>query len=208
MFSGRDSAAMAVKPLRRSSFVLWRDAVLMGFLMFGFAPATQAAETNDIASITKDYQAKAGFLFSFAKFVEWPTNAPGEPDKLCIGIMANAKVLGVITNELAGKRVGNKVIETLNCKTRDDMKRCGMIFITRTKADRLSDVQNTLGSAPVLTVGEFDLFTERGGCINFVRKGERIRLEVNVGAVERVGLKISSKISAMTVNVRGKEVEK
>ena len=174
-------------------------------MLLGGAFASHAGDTNDLAAITQDYQTKAQFLLSFAKFVEWPTNAPGGASKLCIGIMGTGKIPGIITNELAGKRIRDKVIETKLCKTRDDLKQCDMIFITRAKAGRMDDLQKAVTNTSVLTVGEFDRFTERGGCINFVRQGERIRLEVNLGATECAGLKVSSKISSMTISIRGKE---
>jgi len=206
MFRGRDPMATLAEAAWQASLALCRRSVLVALLMWGCACASHASDTNDPVAIRRDYQTKAGLLLSFVKFVDWPTNTPGSPDKLCIGILGSGKVPGIVTNELAGKRIGKKVIETINCKTPEDFKRCGMIFITRSKSGRMADLQKVIAGRPVLTVGEFDWFTERGGCINFVRKGERIRLEVNLGAVERAGLKLSSKISSMTVHIRGKEV--
>ena len=205
MVCGRNSIGMERRVRGRSLSALCQHSVVVGLMLLGGAFASRAGDTNDLAAITQDYQTKAQFLLSFAKFVEWPTNAPGGASRLCIGIMGTGRIPGIITNELAGKRVGDKVIETKLCKTRDDLKHCAMIFITRAKAGRMEDLQKAVTNAPVLTVGEFDRFIELGGCINFVRKGEHTRLEVNLGATERGGLKVSSKLSSMTISIRGKE---
>ena len=171
------------------------------------APA-RADDSEELTATKLEYQVKAGFLFNFAKFVAWPTNAPGGPDKLLIGILDDGNVYPILAGELTGKRVGNRAVETKRCKRGDDLKQFEMIFITRAKEARLADVRVAVAGAPVLTVGESDRFAERGGCINFVRKGENIRFEVNLAAAERAGLKVSSKIAAMAIIVRSEEVKK
>ena len=40
------------------------------------------------AEVTREYQIKAAFLYNFAQFTQWPTNAFAGPDKpLVIGIL-------------------------------------------------------------------------------------------------------------------------
>lgn len=201
MLRSRDVFALVAKGWRWSAVVA---------LLLGLGPtAVHGADDREELTATKlDYQIKAGFIFSFAKFVEWPTNAAGGPDKFFIAVLGDAKIYTIVTNELSGKRVGGKVIETLRCKPGDDLKRCAMIFITRDQAGRMAQVRKAVAGAPVLTVGEFDRFAERGGCINFVRRGDNIRFEVNLAAVERAGLKISSKLASMAIVVRSEEVKK
>jgi hypothetical protein len=155
-----------------------------------------------------EYQLKAGFLFNFARFTEWPTNALGTPDSVRIGVLDDGKVYPIIASELAGKRVGEKTIEVVRCKSVEDLKRCGMVFVTRSQTVRSGELWKTVADLPVLTVGEYDGFAERGGCINFVRQGENIRFEVNLAAAEQAGLKISSKLASVAIIVRSKEGEK
>lgn len=185
-----------------------RGLVMALLLGLGAIAVRGADDSEELTAIKLEYQVKAGFLFNFAKFVEWPTNTPGGPEKLLIGILDDGNVYPIVAGELAGKRIGNRVVETRRCKRGDDLKRYEMIFITRTKEARLEDVRAAVAGAPVLTVGEFDRFAERGGCINFVRKGDNIRFEVNLAAVERAGLKISSKLASMAIVVRSEEVKK
>lgn len=165
-------------------------------------------EAEAAARAKLEYQVKAGFLFNFAKFVEWPTNAAGAPDSLRVGILDDGKVHPVIANELAGKRVGERTIEVIRCKSVEDLKRCGMVFVTRSQAGRAGELWKAVADVPVLTVGEFDGFAEHGGCINFVRQGENIRFEVNLAAAEQAGLKISSKLASVAIIVRSKGGEK
>jgi hypothetical protein len=46
----------------------------------------------------------------------------------------------------------------------------------------------------VLTVGDFEGFTRRGGMIRFVTVGNKIRLRINLAAAQAANLTISSKL--------------
>jgi hypothetical protein len=55
----------------------------------------------------------------------------------------------------------------------------------------------------VLTVGETELFTARGGAINFVMKDGKVRLEINLAAAQQANLQISSKLLSVADVVKG-----
>jgi hypothetical protein len=59
---------------------------------------------------------------------------------------------------------------------------------------RLQQILEVSRTAPVLTVGDMDQFAQRGGMINLTTEENRIRFEINVKAIERVGLKASSQL--------------
>ncbi len=184
----------------------WMFAV--GMLGLACAAPVRADDTEELTATKLEYQIKAGYLFNFAKFVGWPTNLTGTTTKLTIGILADRPAYAVLAGELDGKRIGEHVIKTSRCKSVKDVERFGIIFITRSQAGRAAELCKAVTNAPVLTVGEFDRFAEQGGCVNFVHKGDNIRFEVNLAAVERAGLKISSKLASMAIVVRSEEVKK
>lgn len=190
----------------RSGFGVW----LVLIWSFSAVSGICGDETEVAAPVKFEYQLKAGFLFNFARFTEWPTNAAAttNTDTVRIGILDDGKIYPIIASELAGKRIGAKSIEVVRCKSADDLKRCGMVFVTRSQAGRPGELWKTVADSPVLTVGEFEGFAEHGGCVNFVRQGENVRFEVNLGAAEQAGLKISSKLASVAIIVRSKEGEK
>lgn len=183
----------------RPGVVLWGALVLMTLL--APAPLRAADDPGELA-----YKVKAGYLFNFAKFVEWPargTNRPGtnRSEKIRIGIVADSEAYAVMSAVLDGKQVQGKTVETRNLKPGDDLQTCDIVFVARSRVRYLEDMLKKIGDAPVLTVGESEHFAEQGGCINFVQQGEHIRFEVNLEAAERAQLKISSKIAAMATIV-------
>ncbi len=66
----------------------------------------------------------------------------------------------------------------------------------------MKEVLASLGATSVLTVSDLPRFTQRGGMVQFVLEGNRIRFEVNATAVERAGLALSSELLKVAVNVR------
>ena len=51
-------------------------------------PATGAGGTGNGPSVSPEYKVKAAFLYNFIKFVEWPEEKLGEPNKpIVIGIV-------------------------------------------------------------------------------------------------------------------------
>jgi len=59
-----------------------------------------------------------------------------------------------------------------------------------------------LKSTPVLTVGETDQFTRRGGILNFTLLEGRVRIEINPEEAHRAGLKIDSKLLSVSTVVK------
>ena len=53
----------------------------------------------------------------------------------------------------------------------------------------------------MLLVGETKGFARRGGAINFYSEASRIRFEVNPGAVESAGLRVSSRLLSVATVV-------
>ena len=52
-----------------------------------------------------------------------------------------------------------------------------------------------LSTGPALTVSDFPQFLKRGGMIQFVLEGNRVRFEVNLAAVKSAGLTLASSFS-------------
>lgn len=149
-----------------------------------------------------EYEVKANYLFNFGRFVEWPARTNGGVTKFVILIADDGKVFPLISATLAGKTVQGKPVEARRLNAVEDVKQCDILFVARSAEKRVEELLKAAGKAPVLTIGEMGGFATRGGCINFVHKGETIRFEVNLEVTEQAGLKISSKIAAMAIIVR------
>jgi len=75
-----------------------------------------------------------------------------------------------------------------------DVKGCQLIFIPEGQEEQFAVALQTLGNAPVLTVGETEGFAREGGMIRFYEEDNRLRFEINPNAAQKAGLRISSRL--------------
>lgn len=147
-------------------------------------------------------QAKAAFLYNLPLFVEWPPNAFSDRGPLVIGLAAPTPV-GEALRPVQGRLVREWVLAIRELREGDDPRGCHILFVPamdeRTSALLLSRLQGT----PVLTVGEDERFTRRGGMVRVFINDARLRIDVNITRVEGAGLRISSKLLALAHIVRG-----
>ena len=131
-----------------------------------------AAEDSGEAALKLEYKLKAGFLFNFAKFVAWPTNAPGAAGLLRVGVLDDGPVYPIMVSELANKQVDGRTIEVVRCRQAEELKQCAMVFITRAESGRFKELKQAVAGTPLLTVGEFEdnLLL---GAFNRHRRGDR-----------------------------------
>ena len=144
-----------------------------------------------------EYQVKAAFLFNFAKFVEWPTEAFSDPNApLVITVFGEDPFNGSL-EAVKGKLVNNRKLTIRRVKDIQDIGKSNVLFVSPSAKKELARILEALQGQSVLTVGEDGVFTQCGGIINFVKEDNRVRFEVNVSAAERAGLKISSRLLAL-----------
>lgn len=153
-----------------------------------------------------EYQLKAVFLFNFLQFVEWPPSAHLDKDSpIVIGIMGEDPFEGALEETIRGEKVRGRELVIRRFKPDDDPAACHLLFISRAAKDRAVGWVEKVQGRPVLTVSEFPGFAERGGVINLVMAGRKVRFEVNPRTAARQGLRVSSKLLQLAHVVDGKD---
>jgi hypothetical protein len=141
---------------------------------------------------------KAGFIYNFAKFVEWPAAAFAQPDSpIVIGILGTDPFGNLIDRIVENKKIGARglVVKRLKWSTDlKDLQECKILFVGASEKAHLDDLVQIVKSLPILTVGETPGFAERGGVIRFVLEDNRVRFEINVEAAHQADLTISSRL--------------
>jgi len=160
-----------------------------------------ASNLSAQASKASEYQVKAAYLANFSKFVAWPANlAKSESFNICVlgqdpfGAALDAAVAGETVNRvpLAVKRI-SKPQDALDCR---------VLFISSSEESQWKDILAALKMSSVLTVSDMREFTQRGGIVQFVVDGNRVRFEVNLAATAVPGLTLSSELLKLAVTVR------
>jgi hypothetical protein len=181
--------------------MLRRLAILLAvFSMTLNWTASAGAQAGD-ASDSSEYLVKAGFIYNFAKFVEWPSTAFAEPDSpIVIGVLGTDPFGDIINHVVEGKKIGARGFVVRRFKWSKELKdskdftNCRILFVSSSEKMHFEEVVEAVKGLPILTVGEAPGFAERGGMIRLMLEDNRVRFEVNVEAAHEGNLNISSRL--------------
>lgn len=149
-----------------------------------------------------EHQVKAAFLYNFARFIEWPPDAPEGEGSFVIGVLGSDATSRALEATVQGKSVGGRTIQVRPVKSQDEALQCHMLFVGSETAERLRPVLKAVRGSAVLTVGDSEAFAREGGIVHFVMQDRHVRFAVNTDAAARAGLKISSKLLQLAIIVR------
>jgi hypothetical protein len=150
-----------------------------------------------------EYEVKATYLYNFIRFTAWPTNiTQAQNSSFAICVLGQDPFGPALNAILKDETIAGKSIVAQRIPTPQAAINCRVLFISSSESPRLKQILTTLGDASVLTVSELPDFTQRGGMVQFVSEGNRVRFEVNLASAERAGLTMSSELLKVAVNVR------
>jgi YfiR/HmsC-like len=178
--------------------MLRRQGILIIALSIALSGAPEAFAQASDASDSSEYLIKAGFIYNFAKFVDWPSAAFAQPDSpIVIGILGTDPFGNLIDRIIENKKIGARGLVVKRLKWGTDLKElkeCKILFVGASEKAHLDDLLQIVKTLPILTVGEAPGFAERGGVIRFVLEDNRVRFEINVEAAHQADLTISSRL--------------
>ena len=150
-----------------------------------------------------EYQVEAAYLYNFGRFVEWPAKSTtAQTGAFNICILGEDPFGQALDTTLAGETIGNQRVAARRISSPQTLADCQILFISSSEANRLNKIIAALDKSAVLTVSDTPHFSQRGGMIQFVLEGNRIRFEVNLTATQRAGLTLSSDLLKVATAVR------
>ena len=176
---------------RRAGAVAWCSIPLLTSLALGasLTPPGYAADSLEL-------QVKAAFLYNFAKFVEWPTDtrSAGASGSLAFCIFGDEPLFSALTQSLAGKTINGRVLIARQVGGAPGPEPCNIAFVGTAEKKRVEEVLGAFAGAGVLSISDLSQFARRGGMIEITRKADKFAFAVNVDAVNRNGVRISSRL--------------
>jgi hypothetical protein len=145
---------------------------------------------------------KAGFLVNFVKFVTWPADAFATPTSpIVIGIVGDDPFGAALDETARTQRVGDRPMQVKRVGTRDELSAYHVVFISSSEEKHFGTILKRLERTHALTVSDIERFCGGGGVIGFVSERSRVRFEINVGAADARGLKVSTRLMALASKV-------
>ncbi len=166
-----------------------RCAPLLALAILCLLPARVLAQSSQ-----SEYAVKGAFLYNFAKFVQWPSNAFAEPSSpVVIGIFGHDPSGGEIEATIGSKMLDGRKVVVRVVSTIREAAGVQILFVPASSMGRVGELAQ-LKNAPTLVVGETENFAHRYGDVGFIPDGARLAFEINASAAKTSGLTISSKL--------------
>ena len=146
-----------------------------------------------------EYPVKAAYLSKFGIYVEWPPGmfaSSASPLVLCV---AGSDPFGATLDQAtAGQHIDGHPVVVKRVDTANAEVGCQILYVGFDDAQSRRKALDAVRGKPVLTVVDAD---DGGGIIRFVISDNRVRFNIDEAEATRSGLKISSKLLNLALNV-------
>src|SRR6267154_647572 len=150
-----------------------------------------------------EYQVKAAYLYNFGRFIKWPTGvAAGKGDSFPVCVLGRDPFGPILDSTLAGEALDGKPVVIRRIVKPQDGVDCRILFVSSTEEHHLKEILAAIDQTGVLTVSDIPGFSRRGGIIQFVAEGDRVRFEINLASAESAKLVMSSELLKVAAAVR------
>ena len=147
-------------------------------------------------------EVKAMFVYNFLKFVEWPSESIRTKDPFVVLIIGDGPTADATERFLESKTIGERPLFVRRTKWDQSLAGARAVFVIERDPKRLHLILEAAAAAGVLTIGEGESFATRGGVIGLLVENRKVRFDVDTTAAQVAGLRVSSKLLALTRVVR------
>ena len=153
-----------------------------------------------------EYDVKAAFLLNIAKYTDWPAQAFSGPNAPIVIAILGDDPFGVMLDRLVqGRVINERSVVVRRSKRVADVRGAHVVFIGASESERAASICASLAESRAVCVGdtaETGAFTG----IHFSIENGKVAFSVNLAAVKKSGVSISSKLLRLAKSVNGAPV--
>jgi hypothetical protein len=150
---------------------------------------------GNTAGSNLELQVKAAYIINFTRFVYWDTKERHQitsPVTVCV---LGSDPIGDLLDDFSKRKTDGPAVFVNKIKNKSNyITSCQLLFVSRSEQLQMPAILELLKGTNVLTVSDIDGFARHGGMIGFFLKDGRVKIEINMRAINRTGLKISAKL--------------
>ena len=166
------------------------------------SPAPIRAQLTGDAQ-TNERSVMAAYIYRFITYVEWPVSAFANPDApIVIGVVNADDIAGELEQIVQGRTAQGRRLQVRRMALSEAPTGINVLFVGGDGAQKALQAAKTLTERSVLTITGVERGMDHGSMINFVHVDGRVRFEVNVGAAEKSGLRLSSRLLTVATRVK------
>ena len=153
-----------------------------------------------------EYDVKAAFLLNIAKYTDWPAQAFSGPNAPIVIAILGDDPFGVMLDRLVqGRVINERSVVVRRSKRVADVRGAHVVFIGASESERAASICASLAESRAVCVGDSAETGPFTG-IHFSIENGKVAFSVNLAAVKKSGVAISSKLLRLAKSVNGAPV--
>lgn len=157
-----------------------------------------SASTENSAQLTKEFHVKALFLYNFANFVEWPSDAFKDTETPLRMCLYGSVPFGGFLDAVDGTRIRDRNLKIIRTSDSADIQSgCHILFVGTSHLDTIEQLFNNMNHLFVLSIGNVEGFTDKGGIVNILRTQDQQKFDINLSKAIENGLLIDSDLLSL-----------
>ena len=139
---------------------------------------------------------KASFLINFARLSDWPNPPAGAPLTLCV--LGDDRVADALSNGVRGQRIGSRPLTMSKVTADSPIGACQLLFVGGQELRASAPLLDAIRLQPILTVSDGAGFSQSTGMIELFVDAGRMQFAINLEAVKRAGVRLSSRLLGLS----------
>ena len=185
-----------------NSHRVWLGLVLLFALAGISAAAEPAAAAKPALASVPEYNAKAGYLLLFTRYVEWPAGTfATTDDPIVIGVLGANPFGDVLERTVSNLKSQGRPLEIRYVTKAEEAGHCQVIFIARNQERLAAEWLRALQGKPILTVTDSAVGLAQGAVIALsleknLRGENKVLFYASLPPARAAGLQISASMLA------------
>ena len=140
---------------------------------------------------------KAAFIYNFAKFTEWPADLLPARAPFTICVLGDAAVADAVERLSRDRTLSGRPIKVFRAADAGSLPGCQVLYLSKVPAARAAVALASARGVPVLTLSDNEGFMAAGGIAELYFEHGQLRFDIDLEAVKRSHLQISSRLLAL-----------
>jgi hypothetical protein len=149
-----------------------------------------------------NHKAHSVFLYNFARYAEWPANAPDQ-EVIRFGILGKSGVFDELDAVLKAKMVNGKKCVVERITNPAHIAYYHIIFVADSESAKLPELLAAVGDRPTLVVTERDNLVRKGASISFIISDDnKLNFQLNDQALASHNIQMANSLKSMAYTGR------
>jgi hypothetical protein len=159
------------------------------------------ASTGGAQNVTES-SLKAAFIYSFARFTEWPQDVLPTTGPFTACVLGDSPIRDALERTVKDRQLSGRGVSVLLVQFDGNLRSCHLLYVSGVTPTQIAGIVAAVKGAPVLTISDVDSFAQQGGIAQMFVENGKMRFDLNLEVAKLSRLQLSSKLIVLAARVK------